>query len=107
MLPTSYARRRSRRLSLRLVGILCRWPCRLRQRFVGLDRRPIPPVVHRAARSIYFNGFDIFKGTGSFFAGFQGGYNFMLPSRLLLGVEADASFPNYARRHHDRLGDGR
>ena len=41
-----------------------------------------------------YNGFDIFTGTGSFFGGFQGGYNFALPSRLLLGVEADASFPN-------------
>ena len=41
-----------------------------------------------------YNGFDLFKGTGSFFAGFQGGYNVTLPSRLLLGVEADASFPN-------------
>ncbi len=40
------------------------------------------------------NGFNIFKGTGSFFAGLQGGYNIVLPSRLLLGVEADASFPN-------------
>jgi high affinity Mn2+ porin len=41
-----------------------------------------------------YNGFDIFKGTGSFFGGFQGGYNLVLPSRLLLGLEADASFPN-------------
>ena len=40
------------------------------------------------------NGFNIFKGTGSFFAGLQGGYNIVLPSRVLLGVEADASFPN-------------
>jgi len=41
-----------------------------------------------------FNGFDLFKGKGSFLAGLQGGYNFMLPSRFLLGIEADASFPN-------------
>jgi high affinity Mn2+ porin len=41
-----------------------------------------------------FNGFDVFKGSGSFFAGLQGGYNVVLPSRLLLGIEADASFPN-------------
>ena len=41
-----------------------------------------------------FNGYDMFKGTGSYFAGFQGGYNYLLPSRLLLGVEADISFPN-------------
>ncbi len=41
-----------------------------------------------------FNGYNMFKGTGSYFAGFQGGYNYLLPSRLLLGVEADISFPN-------------
>jgi high affinity Mn2+ porin len=41
-----------------------------------------------------FDAYDLFKGTGSYFAGFQAGYNFMLPSRLLLGVEADTSFPN-------------
>ncbi len=41
-----------------------------------------------------FNGFDMFKGTGSYFAGFQAGYNYMLQSRVLLGIEADASFPN-------------
>src|SRR5580692_3969717 len=41
-----------------------------------------------------FNGYDMFKGTGSYFAGFQGGYDYLLPSRLLIGVEADISFPN-------------
>jgi high affinity Mn2+ porin len=41
-----------------------------------------------------FNGYDMFKGTGSYFVGFQGGYNYLLPSRLLLGVEADIGFPN-------------
>ena len=33
-------------------------------------------------------------GTGSYFVGLQGGYNFMLPSRLVVGIEADALFPN-------------
>jgi high affinity Mn2+ porin len=32
---------------------------------------------------------------GSLFGGLQGGYNYVLPSRFLLGIEADASFPNY------------
>ena len=41
-----------------------------------------------------FNGYDMFKGAGSYFAGFQGGYNYLLPSRLLLGVEADIGFPD-------------
>ena len=44
-----------------------------------------------------FKGYDPFKGTGSYFAGFQGGYNVVLPSRFLLGVEADVSFPNALR----------
>src|SRR6202142_1608350 len=32
---------------------------------------------------------------GSLFGGFQFGYNYLLPSRLLVGVEGDISFPNY------------
>lgn len=40
------------------------------------------------------NGLDVFKGSGSFFSGFQGGYNVVLPSRVLIGFEGDASFPN-------------
>jgi high affinity Mn2+ porin len=42
----------------------------------------------------FFNSFDAFNGSGSYFEGFQAGYNTMLPSRLLLGVEADVSFPS-------------
>jgi high affinity Mn2+ porin len=41
-----------------------------------------------------FNGFNAFKGTGNYFGGFQGGYNHVLPSGLMLGVEADISFAN-------------
>jgi high affinity Mn2+ porin len=41
-----------------------------------------------------FNSFDAFKGTGSYFVGLQAGYNRMLPSRFLLGVEMDFSAPN-------------
>ena len=41
-----------------------------------------------------FNSFDAFKGTGSYFAGLQAGYNRMLPSRFLWGVEMDFSAPN-------------
>jgi high affinity Mn2+ porin len=36
---------------------------------------------------------DNFAEAGSFFAGLQVGYDYMLPSRVVLGVEADASFP--------------
>ena len=41
-----------------------------------------------------FNSFNAFNGMGSYFAGFQAGYNYMLPSRWLFGVEADVSFPS-------------
>jgi high affinity Mn2+ porin len=41
-----------------------------------------------------FNSYDAFKGTGSYFAGLQAGYNYMLNSRFLVGFEADASAPN-------------
>jgi high affinity Mn2+ porin len=38
---------------------------------------------------------DIFKESGSFFAGVQAGYNYMLPNRFVVGVEADGSFPSF------------
>lgn len=41
-----------------------------------------------------FNTFDMFKGTGSYYGGLQAGYNYMLRSRLLVGLEADVSFPS-------------
>ena len=41
-----------------------------------------------------FNSYDVFKGTGSYLFGLQAGYNWTLPSRLVLGVEADVSTPN-------------
>ena len=33
----------------------------------------------------------------SLYGGVQGGYNYVLPSRLLLGVEADITFPNFQK----------
>src|SRR5262245_19985075 len=42
----------------------------------------------------FYKGFNFSKGTGSYFGGFQAGYNYMLPSRLILGLEGDVSFPN-------------
>ena len=42
-----------------------------------------------------FQPFDIFPGTGSYFGGFQAGYDLMFPNRLVLGAEADASFPSF------------
>jgi high affinity Mn2+ porin len=42
-----------------------------------------------------FQPIDTFDEGGSFFAGLQGGYNYMLPNRVLLGAEVDASFPSF------------
>jgi high affinity Mn2+ porin len=42
-----------------------------------------------------FETIDTFDEAGSFFAGVQGGYNYMLPNRILLGTEIDASFPAF------------
>ena len=41
-----------------------------------------------------FQPFDAFKDTGSFSEGVQAGYNYVLPNRIVIGGEADASFPS-------------
>ena len=38
--------------------------------------------------------FDFATGTGSYFEGLQTGYNFELPSGVVIGAQADVSFPN-------------
>jgi high affinity Mn2+ porin len=38
---------------------------------------------------------DIFSESGSFFAGLQAGYNYMLPNRVVIGAEVDATFPSF------------
>jgi high affinity Mn2+ porin len=38
---------------------------------------------------------DNFDEAGSFFGGFQGGYNYLLPNRFLIGAEVDTSFPSF------------
>jgi high affinity Mn2+ porin len=45
-----------------------------------------------------FQPFDPFNEAGSYFAGLQVGYNRMLTNRLVLGVEADVSFPGFPDR---------
>jgi len=39
-----------------------------------------------------FSAFDLFTEAGSHFGGFTAGYNYMMPSRIVLGGEADVSF---------------
>ena len=38
---------------------------------------------------------DAFKDTGSFSQGLQAGYNYMLPNRIVVGAEADVTFPGF------------
>jgi high affinity Mn2+ porin len=38
---------------------------------------------------------DSFNESGSWFTGLQAGYNYMLPSHLLVGAEVDATFPAF------------
>src|SRR5262249_4460146 len=38
---------------------------------------------------------DIFNGSGSYFGGLQIGYDYMLPNRVVLGVQLDSSFPGF------------
>jgi high affinity Mn2+ porin len=38
---------------------------------------------------------NTFDEAGSFLAGIQGGYNYLLPNRVLIGGEADFTFPNF------------
>lgn len=38
--------------------------------------------------------FDPFRGTGSYSIGLVAGYNYMVPSRLVFGIEGDVTFPN-------------
>jgi high affinity Mn2+ porin len=40
------------------------------------------------------NPFEFSPGTGSYFQGLQAGYNYELPSGVVLGAQADLSFPN-------------
>jgi high affinity Mn2+ porin len=41
-----------------------------------------------------FREFDAFEGTGSYFEGLEAGYNYLLPTHIVLGVEGDLSFPS-------------
>jgi len=38
---------------------------------------------------------NTFNEAGSFFEGFQGGYNYKLPNNFVIGAEADISFPSF------------
>jgi high affinity Mn2+ porin len=62
------------------------------------DWTALGPAATTASGSFAFGlPYDPFKGTGSYFAGLQAGYNHRLPSGLVFGVEADVLAPNTIR----------
>ncbi|MBU6463748.1 MAG: carbohydrate porin [Bradyrhizobium sp.] len=63
-----------------------------RANWLATDVGAAAPVVSESFD--LFNEYDAFKGTGSYFAGLQAGYNYLLPSHWLIGLEADISAPN-------------
>ena len=42
-----------------------------------------------------FQPLNAFNDTGSFTQGLQTGYNYMLPNRIVVGAEADVTFPAF------------
>ena len=50
--------------------------------------------------------YDAFKGDGSDFGGLQAGFNYMLPNRVVLGIEGDASFPSFLTLAGVSIGSG-
>jgi high affinity Mn2+ porin len=51
-----------------------------------------------------YQGFDAFKDTGSYFAGLQAGYNFLLPNRVVIGAELDGLFPSFPNKAGVSIG---
>ena len=56
-------------------------------------RRPQPGGAPNLSGSLnLFRPYNVFDGSGSQFGGLAAGYNYRLPSRVVIGVEADVSF---------------
>ncbi len=51
-----------------------------------------------------FRSFDAFAATGSYFAGVQAGYNYMLPNRVVLGAVADLSLASFQNKQGLSIG---
>ena len=67
-------------------------------------RRARPGRRTSPARSSLTQPIDIFSEAGSFFAGFQAGYNYMLANRFVVGAEVDASFPSFPNQAGISIG---
>jgi high affinity Mn2+ porin len=65
----------------------------------------IAPAAPFAAGAVdLFQSYNAFKDNGSVFEGVQAGYNYMLPNRVVVGVEADASFPPFPNNDGTGIG---
>lgn len=53
-----------------------------------------PGVASSSGSLDLTNALNVFKGTGSYAIGLGAGYNYMLPSRFVFGIDADISFPS-------------
>jgi high affinity Mn2+ porin len=51
-----------------------------------------------------FQSYNAFQDTGSYFAGVQAGYNYMLPNRVVVGAEADVSFSPFTSANGISIG---
>src|SRR5260370_39196904 len=63
----------------------------------GASNWTAQPGAGAAALNGSFNlpfNLDFMAGTGSYFVGLHAGYNYVFPSRLMLGVEADDTLPD-------------
>jgi high affinity Mn2+ porin len=56
---------------------------------------PGAPATSVSGSLNLFQQIDTFDQAGSFFAGLQAGYNYMLPNRFMISAEVDASFPSF------------
>jgi high affinity Mn2+ porin len=52
-----------------------------------------------------FQPFDAFTYNGSYFEGVQAGYNYMFANRVVVGTEADASFPSFQNNAGVSIGN--
>jgi high affinity Mn2+ porin len=65
---------------------------------------PGAPAPFASGSFSLFEPINSFSETGSFLDGMQAGYNYMLPSRFVVGAEADASFPSFQNHNGISIG---
>jgi high affinity Mn2+ porin len=65
----------------------------------------ISPGAPNVSGSIdLFQPFNAFNDTGSFTQGLQAGYNYILANRVVIGVEADVTFPGFPDQNGISIG---